>query len=102
MEEVTILEAARSAEEQQPTGLELKEPIWEQQEWENELWWPRFVHYRSLGPTRSVSLASTGERNHYPVPAHWAIVAKKHKWKVRAQAYDATQPQPPSEDDEEE
>lgn len=61
---------------------------WDQQPGENALWYARFLRYVALGPDRSVSLVSTGERNHYPVPAHWPMVAKQRNWRVRARAFD--------------
>lgn len=61
---------------------------WEQQVGENDLWFSRFLRYVALGPRRSVSLVATGERNHYPVPAHWPMVAKQRDWRARAQAFD--------------
>lgn len=61
---------------------------WEQQPGENNLWYARFLRFVALGPSRSVSLVSTGERNHYPVPAHWPMVAKQSLWRERAAAFD--------------
>lgn len=61
---------------------------WEQQPGENALWYARFLRFVALGPRRSVSLVSTGQRNHYPVPAHWPMVAKQRSWRERATAFD--------------
>jgi hypothetical protein len=61
---------------------------WQQQPGENDLWYSRFIRFVALGPGRSVSLAATGRRNAYPVPAHWPIQAKQHDWRPRARAFD--------------
>lgn len=61
---------------------------WDRLPDENDLWYHRFLHYLKLGPGRSVSLASTGKRNAYPIPSHWMIVAKEKRWRERAAAYD--------------
>lgn len=69
---------------------------WHQQKGDNELWYARFLRYVALGPTRSVSLVATGERNHYPVPAHWPSQAKQRSWKTRAAAFDEAAKADPS------
>lgn len=66
---------------------------WDQQPGENNLWYARFLRFVAIGPTgpigpRSISLVSTGEKNHYPVPAHWPMVAKQRQWRQRAAAFD--------------
>lgn len=63
--------------------------LWSQGPGENDLWYIRFLRYVALGPGRSVSLVATGERNHYPVPAHWPVQAKQLSWRTRAAAFDA-------------
>jgi hypothetical protein len=64
-----------------------KQP-WDRIEGENNLWYERFLVYLKLGPRRSVSLASRGKRNAYPIPSHWMIVARQNNWRERAAAYD--------------
>lgn len=61
---------------------------WDQRTSENDLWYIRFLRFVALGPGRSVSLVATGERNHYPVPAHWPVQAKQLDWRPRATAFD--------------
>lgn len=61
---------------------------WEQQPGENDLWFSRFLRFVALGAERSVSLVSTGQKNYYPVPAHWPMVAKQKQWRERAKAFD--------------
>lgn len=66
---------------------------WDQQPGENNLWYARFLRFVAIGPTgpvgpRSISLVSTGQKNHYPVPAHWPMVAKQRLWRERAAAFD--------------
>lgn len=61
---------------------------WDPQIGENALWYARFLRFVALGPTRSVSLVAKGRRNAYPIPAHWPIQAKQHRWRERATAFD--------------
>jgi hypothetical protein len=71
-------------------------PAWSQQRGENDLWYFRFLRFVALGPGRSVSLVSTGERNHYPVPAHWPIQAKQLNWRERAKIFDEAAKEDPA------
>lgn len=73
-----------------------KREQWEQQPKERDLWYARFLRYVALGPSRSMSLVAHGERNHYPVSAHWPPSAKKHHWRSRAAAFDAAVAADPS------
>lgn len=67
--------------------LPTREP-WDQRQGENDLWYIRFLRYVALGPGRSVSLVAKGQRNAYPVPAHWPVQAKQLSWRDRATAFD--------------
>lgn len=74
---------------------ELRSPIWERQDYENAIWYSRFISYHALPPSqRSVLRVYNDERESRGrgkakfSPGGWTSRSTKFKWRDRALAWD--------------
>lgn len=67
------------------------QPLWLQQPGEPDMWYGRFSHYLSLGPTRSLRAALRSIGSEKGVSPTWRTNAHRWQWRARALAYDTHQ-----------
>src|SRR3954447_8403065 len=73
--------------------------IWDRQTDETEEWYECFRQYLHMGPDRTIAAAyRAADRDGKGAARHqlqgWKRAARRHQWKVRAQAYDADRQRP--------